>query len=94
MLCLAASRFGIAIELYESHYGQYQQEIINPESGLYAFGPEVVILAVHEKDLRLSEQQPESEEDIEQEVSRWTALGDRLQNVRAPASSSRTCAAS
>ena len=74
MLCLAASRFGIAIELYESHYGQYQQEIINPESGLYAFGPDIVILAVHEKDLRLSEYSRNPEEDIEQEVSRWTAL--------------------
>ena len=74
MLCLAASRVGIAIELYESHYGQYQQEIINPESGLYAFGPDIVVLAVHEKDLRLPEYSRNPEENIEREVSRWTAL--------------------
>ena len=74
MFCLAASRLGIAVDLYESHYGQYQQEVIDPESGLYAFGPDIVILAVHEKDLRLPEYSQNPEEEVQQEVSRWTAL--------------------
>ncbi len=74
MLCFAASRFGIAVDLYESHYGQFQQEIIDPASGLYAFRPEIVLLAVHEKDLRLPEYSQHPEADIRQEVGRWTAL--------------------
>lgn len=74
MLCLAARRLGITVDLYESHYGQYQQEIIDPRSGLYAFGADMVILAVHEKDLQLPEFSQRPEEDIQQEVSRWTRL--------------------
>lgn len=74
MLRLAAARLGIHIDLYESHYGQYQQDIIDPASRLYAFGPDVVILAVHEGDLRLPEYSPNPEEDVRQEVGRWTAL--------------------
>ncbi|MGZ9189990.1 MAG: HAD-IIIC family phosphatase, partial [Nitrospira sp.] len=67
-------RLGIAVELYESQYGQYQQEVIDPKSGLYAFGPDIVVLAVHEKDLRLPEHSQKPEEDIQKEVSRWTTL--------------------
>lgn len=74
MLCLAASRLGIGVELYESHYGQYQQDIIDPKSGLYAFGPDIVVLAVHEDDLRLPEYSACSDEEIRREVSRWTGL--------------------
>ena len=74
MFCLAASRLGIAVDLYESHYGQYQQEVIDPKSGLYAFSPDIVVLAVHEKDLRLPEYSQSPEEEVQQEVSRWTAL--------------------
>jgi FkbH-like protein len=74
MLGLAASRLGIEVDLYESHYGQYQQEIIDSGSGLYAFGPDMVVLAVHEKDLRLPEYSQRPEEDVQQEVRRWTAL--------------------
>ena len=74
MLCLVANRFGISIEFYEGHYGQYQQEIIDPSSGLYAFGPDLVVLAVHEKDLRLPEHSSNPEEDVQREVSRWTRI--------------------
>jgi tetratricopeptide (TPR) repeat protein len=55
MLCLAAGRLGIHIDLYESRYGQYQQDILDHKSGLYAFSPNIVVLAVHEGDLHLPE---------------------------------------
>ena len=55
MLCLAANKLGIAVDLYESSYGQYQQDIIDPRSGLYAFGPDIVVIATHEGDLHLPE---------------------------------------
>ena len=41
---------GLSIEIYQAGFGQFQQEILNPESGLYAFGPDVVILSVEGKD--------------------------------------------
>ena len=44
-LTLAARQVGIAVETYESPYGQYEQEIINPRSPLYEFRPDVVLLA-------------------------------------------------
>lgn len=74
LLQLAAARLGIHIDLYEGHYGQYQQDIIDPGSRLYAFGPDMVILAVHEGDLRLPEYSSTPEEDVRTEVGRWTAL--------------------
>lgn len=42
---------GLRIELYQAGFGQFRQEILNPGSGLYAFGPDVVVLALEGKDL-------------------------------------------
>ncbi|MCW5797579.1 MAG: HAD family hydrolase [Nitrospira sp.] len=84
LLQLAAARLGIHIDLYESSYGQYQQDIIDPGSRLYAFGPDVVILAVHEGDLRLPEYSSTPEQEIRTEVDRWTTLW-RLVSERARA---------
>lgn len=74
MLGLAARHLGIGLDLYESHFGQYQQEIIDPNSGLYAFAPEVILLAVHEGELRLPDYSLAPQEHIEAEVARWTTL--------------------
>jgi len=74
MLSLAASRRGIRIEVQESQYGQYEQDIIDPNSRLYAFDPDFVVLAVHEGDLRLPEYSSSPQESIRVEVARWTAL--------------------
>ncbi|HMW84945.1 MAG TPA: HAD-IIIC family phosphatase [Nitrospira sp.] len=74
LLQLAAARVGIHIDLYESQYGQYQQDIIDPGSRLYAFAPDIVILAVHEGDLRLPEYSSTPDQDIQAEVDRWTTL--------------------
>jgi FkbH-like protein len=74
LLKLAAARLGIYIDLYENQYGQYQQDIIDPGSRLYAFGPDMVILAVHEADLRLPEYSSTPESEIRTEVDRWTTL--------------------
>jgi FkbH-like protein len=74
MLCLAASRLGISVEFYEGQFGQYQQDILNPKSRLYAFAPDFVVLAVHEGDLQLPEYSSAPEKDIRAEISRWTSL--------------------
>jgi FkbH-like protein len=41
---------GIEAEIYLSSFGQFQQEILNPGSGLYSFAPHVVILSVEGSD--------------------------------------------
>jgi FkbH-like protein len=41
---------GIEADIYLSGFGQFQQEIRNPASGLYAFSPDVVILSVEGAD--------------------------------------------
>ena len=45
-LILDAFLSGIQAEVYLAGFGQFQQEIRNPASGLYSFVPDVVILAV------------------------------------------------
>ncbi len=80
MLLLAAHRVGIQLEMYECAYGQYQQEILDTASGLYRFAPDVVLLAVHEQDLRLPSFSPAPERDIEAEAARWLRLWEALLN--------------
>ena len=41
---------GIELEIYLAGFGQIQQEIRNPKSGLFAFSPDVVILALEGRD--------------------------------------------
>jgi HAD superfamily phosphatase (TIGR01681 family) len=45
---LAAHAFteGLDLEIHQAGFDQYRQEILNPGSGLYAFAPDAVILAV------------------------------------------------
>jgi FkbH-like protein len=74
MLVLAASRRGIHVDMIESHFGQYEQDIIDPKSHLYALNPDFVVLAVHERDLRLPEYSLTPQESVQAEVSRWTKL--------------------
>lgn len=74
MLTLAAGRRGIHLEVLESQYGQYEQDIIDPNSRLYAFDPDFIVLAVHEGDLRLPELSTAPQELVRAEVARWTSL--------------------
>lgn len=78
LLPLAAARAGVAVEVYESGYGQYRQEILDPASGLYAFDPDVVILATHAGVLDLPVAAADPEAEVERELSRWTSLWDTI----------------
>jgi FkbH-like protein len=44
---------GISVEIYQGLYGNYQQEILNPGSGLYAFAPDVAVIMPNQRDLAL-----------------------------------------
>ena len=50
---LRASAFtrGIDLETYTGEFNAYAQEILDPESGLYRFRPDAVVLAVQTRDL-------------------------------------------
>ncbi|UCD76618.1 MAG: HAD-IIIC family phosphatase [Phycisphaerales bacterium] len=78
MIALAARRWGIALEVYEAPYGQYQQEILDPGSGLYAFEPDFVILALHAGELALPRFAESPAEAVATEVDRWRMLWEAL----------------
>ena len=78
MLWLAALRIGISLELYESPYAQYRQEIIDPESAMHEFSPELVVLAVHAGELALPVYSTSPEDDVAEEVARWQSLWGTL----------------
>jgi FkbH-like protein len=74
LLRLAGLRAGVDLEIYECPYGQYRQEILNPESSMYLFSPDVILLAVHEGEVRLPEFSDSPDADIAAELERWTSL--------------------
>jgi FkbH-like protein len=74
LLRLTALRRGVLLDVRESAYGQYRQEIIDPSSALYTERPDMVLLAVHEADLALPDFSTDPEPDVEAEVARWVAL--------------------
>src|SRR5438128_995153 len=47
LLGLAAFREEVDVEIYESRYGQYSQDLSDPESEVHAFPPEAGTLAAH-----------------------------------------------
>jgi FkbH-like protein len=44
-LRVAGLRYGLLIDTYLGKYGQYRQELLSPESGLYGFDPDFVLLS-------------------------------------------------
>ena len=43
---VAALRRGFWVEIFEGHYGMYHQELADPNSDLYTFRPDVVLIAL------------------------------------------------
>ncbi|MEX5633429.1 HAD-IIIC family phosphatase [Parafrankia sp. FMc2] len=74
LLPLAAARAGVAVEVYECGYGQYRQEVLDPSSGLYGFGPDAVVLAVHAGDTALPAFAEDPGHAVRVEAARWTSL--------------------
>jgi FkbH-like protein len=50
---IAALRRGVLIDCYVAPYNQYRQELLNSASGLYAFQPDAVLLAIDEHEARI-----------------------------------------
>lgn len=74
---------GIDVEIYESDYGVFRQEILDPRSGLYEFGPRIVYLATSWRDLgrrpSLNDGRDELAQVVEAEEAVWRVLWETLQ---------------
>lgn len=81
LLPLACARTGLHVEVYEAPYGQYRQEVLDPASALYAFDPDVVVLALHDGDVPLplvSDDPATALADAARPIERlWELLGQR-----------------
>ena len=80
LLPVAMVRHRIAIETYQAPYGQYEQEILDPESGLYGFAPDLVLLLIDERELRLPAIGADPGADLAAEVDRWRSLWAALRD--------------
>ncbi|MDR2863757.1 MAG: HAD-IIIC family phosphatase [Puniceicoccales bacterium] len=78
MLRMAAVRDGFAPVFYEGPYGAFRQEILDAESGLFAFKPDFVILATHWRDAHFPAFSNEPEKAVEEVAKEfqqlWAAL--------------------
>jgi FkbH-like protein len=83
MVRLAARRFGVVLELHEAGYGQVEQELLAPGSGVASFGPDYVVIAAHEGAARLPERSDRPEEDVAAEADRWASLWEAARGLGA-----------
>ena len=66
LLILHGLAAGLALEIYEAPFGAYRQEILAPNSALYAFKPQAVLFFVNYRDVE--DGAPEAE------AGRWAGL--------------------
>ncbi len=78
MLELAGLQMGIGITSYECPFGQYRQEILDPNSGLHRFSPDIVVLATHAGETALPPMSDDPAAAVEGELRRWTGLWSAL----------------
>jgi FkbH-like protein len=53
LLTVLGAKNGVKIEIYEANYDGIDFEILNPESGLYAFDPQYAVILVNSEKLKL-----------------------------------------
>lgn len=80
LLPMALGRQGLESEIYESAYAQVDQEILEPDSGLYRFRPDVVVIVLHEGATHLPEFSASPSDAVASEVARWTNLWSLLRS--------------
>ena len=75
-LYLAAGK--VSPEVYEADYGTFRQELLDPESELYKFRPEIIILATSWRDLghlpELGDDRAGVQRKVEAELADWSLL--------------------
>lgn len=65
---------GVAAEFWSGGFGQYQQEILDPNSGLARFQPEIVIIACDWRALGLPEESADASAAVQAKVAEFEAL--------------------
>ncbi|MBE3144756.1 MAG: HAD family hydrolase [Planctomycetes bacterium] len=83
ILQLACFREWIDAELYVAPYGNLRQEILDPASGLYAFGPDFVIMAFNWRDANLPSFVENPDTHVKRVVSEFEHLWQTLLQRRA-----------
>lgn len=78
LLRLAALRYGVWLEVLETGYDQYRQQILDPDSELFAFEPDIVLLAVHDGAVQLPDRTDDAAAAVESEIARWSGLWRRI----------------
>ena len=74
LLRLAALEAGVALDIKEGDYGQYRQDAIDPASALYAFDPDIIIMALHHGETGLPAISDTPEESVTAAASGITSL--------------------
>ncbi len=73
---------GVDAEIYEAEYGTFRQEIIDPQSGLYEFKPQIVFIATSWRDLshipKVTQDRAAAQAAVEAEVAEWKNLWQTL----------------
>ena len=71
---------GVDAELYEADYDVFRQEILDPSSGLYAFGPQFVFICSGHHDLANVPgiEDGDSDDRVDAELAEWRQLWDQL----------------
>ena len=80
---------GFRAQVYEAPFAAYRQEILSPGSGLYAFDPELILLAAPADDISCMPAPNSSRRDVQSEMDReveqwswlWAQLGARSKAV-------------
>jgi FkbH-like protein len=80
LLRLAALRRRIRVELYETGFDLYAQEILDPTSGLFEFEADFVVLAPHEGAIPFPPLTADSDVEgvLAHEVARWQSLWEAV----------------
>ena len=80
-LRVACAVNGLALTTYESDFRTFEQDILDADSGLYAFEPDVVLLAVDQREVSFPEISVAPDQDLASEVARWqqhwATIGER-----------------
>jgi FkbH-like protein len=80
MLRLAGLRAGLHLVVHEGGYDQYQQDVLDPASAVYAFEPDYVLFMVHDGAVALPPFSDTPERIVAEEVDRWRTLWTAVQN--------------
>ena len=81
LLRLAALRRGIYLHLFEADLDSYAQMVLDPNSALYEFEPDYVVLARHEGAVGFPPFTEDVDRALDAEVTRWKTLWDTIRAV-------------